>query len=113
MQDAHAWIVDWNEMMLGIRLDGIGRGLRRGLRPRSIGLQFDHDGFERLIGKIARPKAVILVSDLPKTRSGKIMRRLLRDIAEGQELGDTTTLRDPAVVEEIKAKADGVLSTSR
>jgi acetyl-CoA synthetase len=65
------------------------------------------------IGKIARPKAVILVSDLPKTRSGKIMRRLLRDIAEGHELGDTTTLRDPAVVEEIKQKADEVLAASR
>jgi acetyl-CoA synthetase len=56
---------------------------------------------------------VILVSDLPKTRSGKIMRRLLRDIAEGHELGDTTTLRDPAVVEEIKEKADRVLSPTR
>jgi acetyl-CoA synthetase len=65
------------------------------------------------IGKIARPKAVIIVSDLPKTRSGKIMRRLLRDIAEGHELGDTTTLRDPAVVEEIKQKADEVLAASR
>jgi acetyl-CoA synthetase len=56
---------------------------------------------------------VIIVSDLPKTRSGKIMRRLLRDIAEGHELGDTTTLRDPAVVEEIKQKADEVLAASR
>jgi acetyl-CoA synthetase len=65
------------------------------------------------IGKIARPKAVILVSDLPKTRSGKIMRRLLRDIAEGHQLGDTTTLRDPAVVEEIKQKADQVLAAGR
>ena len=65
------------------------------------------------IGKIARPKAVIIVSDLPKTRSGKIMRRLLRNIAEGEELGDTTTLRDPAVVDEIKQKADLVLTTSR
>jgi acetyl-CoA synthetase len=65
------------------------------------------------IGKIARPKAVIIVSDLPKTRSGKIMRRLLRDIAEGHQLGDTTTLRDPAVVEEIKEKADEVLAANR
>jgi acetyl-CoA synthetase len=47
------------------------------------------------IGKIARPKAIIFGADLPKTRSGKIMRRLLKDIAEGGELGDTTTLRDP------------------
>ena len=51
------------------------------------------------IGKIARPKAVIIVDDLPKTRSGKIMRRLLKDVAEGHALGDTTTLRDPAVVD--------------
>jgi acetyl-CoA synthetase len=61
------------------------------------------------IGKIARPKAVIIVDDLPKTRSGKIMRRLLRDIAEGHDLGDTTTLRDPAVVEDLKTRADAVL----
>jgi acetyl-CoA synthetase len=61
------------------------------------------------IGKIARPKAVIIVDDLPKTRSGKIMRRLLKDVAEGHALGDTTTLRDPAVVEDLKRKADAVL----
>jgi acetyl-CoA synthetase len=53
------------------------------------------------IGKLARPKRVIWADDLPKTRSGKIMRRLLRDIAEGRELGDVTTLRDPAVVEQL------------
>ncbi|NNE74702.1 MAG: acetate--CoA ligase, partial [Acidimicrobiales bacterium] len=47
------------------------------------------------LGAIARPKAVFLVQDLPKTRSGKIMRRLLRDVAEGRDLGDTTTLADP------------------
>jgi len=62
------------------------------------------------IGKIARPKAVIIVDDLPKTRSGKIMRRLLKDIAEGQPLGDTTTLRDPAVVEDLKQRADEALA---
>jgi acetyl-CoA synthetase len=61
------------------------------------------------IGKIARPKAVIFAADLPKTRSGKIMRRLLKDIAEGQPLGDTTTLRDPAIVEDIKQQADKIL----
>jgi acetyl-CoA synthetase len=53
------------------------------------------------IGKLARPKRVIWSDDLPKTRSGKIMRRLLRDIAEGRELGDVTTLRDPDVVKEL------------
>jgi acetyl-CoA synthetase len=52
---------------------------------------------------------VIIVDDLPKTRSGKIMRRLLKDIAEGHALGDTTTLRDPAVVEDLKRRADAVL----
>jgi acetyl-CoA synthetase len=53
------------------------------------------------IGKFARPKRIVWADDLPKTRSGKIMRRLLRDIAEGRELGDVTTLRDPAVVEQL------------
>jgi len=56
------------------------------------------------IGKLARPQRVIWSGDLPKTRSGKIMRRLLRDIAEGRELGDVTTLRDPAVMEELERK---------
>ena len=54
------------------------------------------------IGKFARPKRVIWADDLPKTRSGKIMRRLLRDIAEGRALGDVTTLRDPAVMERLE-----------
>jgi acetyl-CoA synthetase len=54
------------------------------------------------IGAIARPDDVIFAADLPKTRSGKIMRRLLRDIAEGKTLGDTTTLADPAVVARLK-----------
>jgi acetyl-CoA synthetase len=57
-----------------------------------------------LIGKLARPKRVIWADDLPKTRSGKIMRRLLRDIAEGRALGDVTTLRDPDVMAELQAK---------
>jgi acetyl-CoA synthetase len=56
------------------------------------------------IGKLARPKRIIYADDLPKTRSGKIMRRLLKDIAEGRELGDVTTLRDPTVTEKIREK---------
>jgi acetyl-CoA synthetase len=56
------------------------------------------------IGKFARPKRIIWAEDLPKTRSGKIMRRLLRDIAEGRALGDVTTLRDPEVMKELEAK---------
>jgi acetyl-CoA synthetase len=70
------------------------------------------DGFDqelrehvaKKIGKLARPKRIIYADDLPKTRSGKIMRRLLKDIAEGRELGDVTTLRDPQVTEMIKKK---------
>ncbi|WP_018334552.1 acetate--CoA ligase [Actinomycetospora chiangmaiensis] len=54
------------------------------------------------IGKLARPATVIFAPDLPKTRSGKIMRRLLKNLAEGEELGDTSTLVDPSVVEEMK-----------
>ena len=54
------------------------------------------------IGALARPDDVLFSADLPKTRSGKIMRRLLRDIAEGRALGDTTTLADPAVVAALK-----------
>jgi acetyl-CoA synthetase len=56
------------------------------------------------IGKIARPEEVLFTADLPKTRSGKIMRRLLRDIAEGKAVGDTTTLADPAVIARLKVK---------
>ena len=56
------------------------------------------------IGKFARPKRIVWAEDLPKTRSGKIMRRLLRDIAEGRALGDVTTLRDPEVMAELEAK---------
>ncbi len=55
----------------------------------------------RRIGKFARPKRIVWADDLPKTRSGKIMRRLLRDIAEGRELGDVTTLKDPDVVKQL------------
>jgi acetyl-CoA synthetase len=56
------------------------------------------------IGAIARPDDILFTADLPKTRSGKIMRRLLRDIAEGRTLGDTTTLADPAVVAKLKSE---------
>ncbi len=78
-----------------------------------VTLQGDLDGTDELvddirehvavkIGKLARPKRIIWADDLPKTRSGKIMRRLLRDIAEGRELGDVTTLRDPDVMAQLE-----------
>jgi acetyl-CoA synthetase len=57
------------------------------------------------IGAIARPKTIYFTPDLPKTRSGKIMRRLLRDVAEGRNLGDTTTLADAGVVDELRLRA--------
>jgi acetyl-CoA synthetase len=80
-----------------------------------VTLQGDLDGTEELvaeirehvakrIGKLARPKRIIWADDLPKTRSGKIMRRLLRDIAEGRALGDVTTLRDPDVMAQLEQK---------
>jgi acetyl-CoA synthetase len=63
----------------------------------------DHVG--RKIGPIAKPANIVFTPELPKTRSGKIMRRLLRDVAENRPLGDTTTLADPTVVEEIKERS--------
>jgi acetyl-CoA synthetase len=62
------------------------------------------DHVAQRIGKLARPKRIIWSDDLPKTRSGKIMRRLLKDIAEGRELGDVTTLRDPDVMAQLQGK---------
>jgi acetyl-CoA synthetase len=59
----------------------------------------------KLIGAIAKPKYVAFTPDLPKTRSGKIMRRLLRDVAEKRQLGDTTTLADPTVVSDLQSRA--------
>jgi acetyl-CoA synthetase len=56
------------------------------------------------IGAIAKPKTIYFTPDLPKTRSGKIMRRLLRDVAEGRDLGDTTTLADASVVTELQTR---------
>ncbi len=57
------------------------------------------------IGPIAKPKMIFFTPDLPKTRSGKIMRRLLRDVAEGRNIGDTTTLADASVVSELQRRA--------
>ena len=62
------------------------------------------------IGAIARPETIIISAELPKTRSGKIMRRLLRDVAEGRVLGDTTTLTDPSVVASLKQQYEGTES---
>ena len=81
------------------------------LREGTVG-NFDlreelRDHVAQKIGAIARPDDVLFSADLPKTRSGKIMRRLLRDIAEGRALGDTTTLADPNVVARLKEQYEG------
>jgi acetyl-CoA synthetase len=62
------------------------------------------DHVARKIGPIAKPANIVFTPELPKTRSGKIMRRLLRDVAENRPLGDTTTLADPTVVDELRAR---------
>src|SRR5207253_2221666 len=62
------------------------------------------DHVAKKIGAIAKPANIVFTPELPKTRSGKIMRRLLRDVAENRPLGDTTTLADPTVVEEIRTR---------
>jgi acetyl-CoA synthetase len=78
--------------------------LKEGIRP-SDGLAEElRAHVATKIGAIARPNDILFAADLPKTRSGKIMRRLLRDIAEGRALGDTTTLADPGVVARLKTE---------
>jgi acetyl-CoA synthetase len=76
--------------------------LKEGMQGSEVLVSELKDHVVKKIGAIARPDDVIFAADLPKTRSGKIMRRLLRDIAEGKTLGDTTTLADPAVVARLK-----------
>jgi acetyl-CoA synthetase len=78
--------------------------LRAGQHPSGTLRDELREHVARKIGALARPDDVLFSGDLPKTRSGKIMRRLLRDIAEGRALGDTTTLADPAVVAGLKAQ---------
>ncbi|HEX3270646.1 MAG TPA: hypothetical protein VHR15_08350, partial [Ktedonobacterales bacterium] len=78
--------------------------LRDGKRPSAALRDELREFVAEKIGAIARPDDILFSGDLPKTRSGKIMRRLLRDIAEGRALGDTTTLLDPNAVAQIKAQ---------
>ena len=75
--------------------------LKEGADREGVERKITH-AIEEEIGKFARPARVHIVDDLPKTRSGKIMRRLLQNISNGEELGDTTTLRDPTVPEKIR-----------
>jgi acetyl-CoA synthetase len=78
--------------------------LRGGIEPRDELVEELRSHVSELIGPIAKPKSILFTEELPKTRSGKIMRRLLRNVAEDERLGDTTTLADPTVVDGIKTK---------
>ncbi|HEU5298747.1 MAG TPA: acetyl-coenzyme A synthetase, partial [bacterium] len=78
--------------------------LKEGNRPGTEAVDTLKEHVVKKIGALARPEQILFTSELPKTRSGKIMRRLLRDIAEGRVLGDTTTLADPNVVESLKSR---------
>ncbi|HXG55734.1 MAG TPA: acetate--CoA ligase [Vicinamibacterales bacterium] len=78
--------------------------VKEGVTPSSALMDELKAHVVKKIGAIARPDQILFAADLPKTRSGKIMRRLLRDIAEGKTLGDTTTLADPAVVARLKSE---------
>ena len=101
---AEAAVVGANDPVTGQSIVGYVI-LRGGNEPTDALREEVRQHVSKKLGPIARPKAVILVPDLPKTRSGKIMRRLLRDVAEGRDLGDTTTLADSAVVDEIRGRA--------
>ena len=81
--------------------------LREGIEPSEDVRARIIEAVEDEIGKFARPDRVVFVDDLPKTRSGKIMRRLLENISNGDDLGDTTTLRDPSVPERIRDQVQG------
>jgi acetyl-CoA synthetase len=76
--------------------------LKEGIHPSTELKEQLLDHVVTKIGAIARPDDITFAADLPKTRSGKIMRRLLKDIAEGRALGDTTTLADPSVISKLK-----------
>ncbi len=78
--------------------------LRSGIEPGDDLVEELRNHVAQLIGPIAKPKTILFTEELPKTRSGKIMRRLLRNVAEDESLGDTTTLADPTVVDGIKSK---------
>src|SRR5207244_13435875 len=87
--------------------------LKGGRDPSVEKLAELRDHVSKKIGPIAKPANIVFTPELPKTRSGKIMRRLLRDVAENRPLGDTTTLADPTVVSEIQARAaDGTADDS-
>lgn len=98
--------------VIGIKHEIKGQGLvsfvtlKNGVEPSDRLTGELDDLVIQKIGKFAKPERIIYTADLPKTRSGKIMRRLLRDIAEGKALGNVTTLADPSVIESLKQGYD-------
>ena len=84
--------------------------LKPGYEPSKELAERIRNNVAMVLGPIARPKAVYIVSDLPKTRSGKIMRRILVSISEGRDYGDASTLANPEVVEKIKQQVQGPAS---
>ncbi len=84
VQAVVAFVILTAEAAEGVDRDAVAKELR--------------DWVGKRIGAIAKPRQVVVVPELPKTRSGKIMRRLLRDAAEGRRIGDTTTLADPTIM---------------
>jgi len=96
--------------VIGIKHEIKGQGLvafvsLRGSMEGNKALEKELAGnVAKKIGKFAMPERIIFTHDLPKTRSGKIMRRLLRDVAEGRALGNVTTLADASVIDSLKAK---------
>jgi acetyl-CoA synthetase len=81
--------------------------LKSGVEGDEAMLQELREHVAKVIGPIAKPDEIIFTTDLPKTRSGKIMRRLLRDVARGSTLGDVTTLANAEIVEQIQSMAAG------
>ncbi len=98
---AEAAVVGANDPMTGQAI--IAYVITRGTAQVEVKVLREHVATQ--IGSIAKPKTIYFTPDLPKTRSGKIMRRLLRDVAEGRNLGDTTTLADASVVDELAKRA--------
>ncbi len=101
---AEAAVVGANDAVTGQAIVGYVI-LKQSAEPSTALVEEIRQHVATKIGPTARPKAVLIVPDLPKTRSGKIMRRLLRDVVEGRDLGDTTTLADASVVSEIRSRA--------
>jgi len=100
---AEAAVVGRNDELKGQAISAFVT-LKEAIEPSEALKKVLRDHVVKKIGAIARPDDILFAADLPKTRSGKIMRRLLRDIAEGRTLGDTTTLADPAVVSRLKSE---------